>query len=110
MPITCTVEGLFRIVRVSHCLQVTLDGKIQNYFWNYRNNYGHYPFEEGRGYVIEVDLIYSTNAKLQTRRFPLAPESKTIKVEDLSDYQKAIMEAEGQKVGNVLKLLLDLKS
>lgn len=80
------------------------------YFWNHCNAYGSYPYVPGRGYVFEVDLLYNPSSKLRTKRFPLAPESKTIQPEDLSEYQRILLEAEGQTVGKVTKLLLDLKS
>ena len=66
--------------------------------------------DPGRGYIFEVDLEYDLNSKNRTRRFPLAPENKKINAEDLSPYQRNMMELEEVKVGNVTKLILDLQN
>ena len=71
--------------------------------YNWRN-----PPDE-RGCIVECDLEYSLNTKFKTQRFPLAPEKLKIREEDLSDYQKNILEIEDKKIGNVPKLILNLK-
>ena len=40
------------------------------------------------GYFIEVDLKYPFKIKEKTKCFPFAPETKTIKPDDFSDYMK----------------------
>ena len=54
-------------------------------------------------------MEYSLNTKFKTQRFPLAPEKLKIRKEDLSDYQKNILEIEDKKIDNVPKLILNLK-
>ena len=71
--------------------------------YNWRN-----PPDE-RGCIVECDLEYSLSTKFKTQRFPLAPEKLKIREEDLSDYQKNILEIEDKKIGNVPKLILNLK-
>ena len=39
------------------------------------------------GYLVEVDLEYPINIKEYTKNFPLAPVKRTVKYEELSDYQ-----------------------
>ena len=62
-----------------------------------------------RGCIIECDLEYPLNVKFGTSKFPLAPEKLKINESDLSEYQKRCLTVEDKKVGNVLKLILNLK-
>ena len=71
--------------------------------YNWRN-----PPDE-RGCIIECDLEYSLNTKFKTQKSPLAPEKLKIRKEDLSDYQLNCLSVEDKKIGNVSKLILNLK-
>ena len=51
----------------------------------------------------------SLSTKFKTQRFPFAPEKLKIREEDLSDYQKNILEIGDKKIGNVPKLIFNLK-
>ena len=58
---------------------------IGDFKWEDLNyNWGNPP--ENRGYIIEYNLEYTSNAKFQTSKFPLAPEKLKIKEEELSKY------------------------
>lgn len=48
-------------------------------------------WEDGPGYILEVDLEYPDNLHLAHNSFPLAPESITIGEGDLSPYGKACL-------------------
>ena len=61
----------------------------------------------GRGCILEVDLEY--RKKLNTYKFPLAPEKIKVDENELSNLQKEYLEVENKKVGNVSKLILNLK-
>ena len=71
--------------------------------YNWRN-----PPDE-RGYIVECDLECSLNTKFKTQKFPLAPEKLKIRKEDLSEYQLSCLSIEDKKIGNVPKLILNLK-
>ena len=75
----------------------------------YHNNRGELFSAGVRGCIVECDLEYPSNAKFKTSKFPLAPEKLKINESDLSEYQKRCLTVEGKKVGNVLKLILNLK-
>ena len=64
---------------------------------------------ENIGCIIECDINYTSNAKFQTYKFPLAPKKLKIKKEELSNYQLRCLEIEG-KVGKTSKLILNLKN
>ena len=81
----------------------TGDFKWEEPNYNWRN-----PPEE-RGCIIECDLEYPLNTKFKTQKFPLAPEKLKIRKEDLSDYQLNCLTVENKKIGNVPKLILNLK-
>jgi hypothetical protein len=48
-------------------------------------------FEEGWGYILEVDLIYPEHLHLAHHSFPLAPEQQHITAADLSPYAAAVL-------------------
>ena len=54
-------------------------------------------------------MEYSLNTKFKTQKFPLAPEKLKIRKEDLSEYQLSCLSIEDKKIGNVPKLILNLK-
>ena len=66
--------------------------------------------EKGRGYVLEVDLIHSHNSFQKTWKYPLAPENKSISLEQLSPYQHMLMQNEGIDGEGAPKLILDMKA
>ena len=68
------------------------DASSSNYNW--RNP------PENRGCIIECDLEYTSNAKFQTSKFPLALEKLKIKEEELSNYQLRCLEIEGKSEKN----------
>ena len=63
---------------------------------------------KGRGCIIECDLQYTAKAKINTRRFPLAPEHLKVKENDLSDLQLNYLQVENKTVGKTEKLILNL--
>ena len=63
---------------------------------------------KGRGCIVECDLQYTTKAKINTRRFPLAPEHLKIKEDDLSDLQLKYLQVENKTIGKTEKLILNL--
>ena len=64
--------------------------------WEDPNNYDWRHSPENRGYIIECDINYTSNAKFQTSKFPLAPEKLIIKEEELSSYKLRCLEIEGK--------------
>ena len=74
------------------------------------SNYNWRNPPNNRGCILEVDLEYTNNLKFKTVNFPLAPEKLNIKESELSDYQLDILKVETKKVGNVAKLILNLKN
>ena len=79
-----------------------------NFKWEEPNYNWRNPPDE-RGCIIECDLKYPLNTKFKTQKFPLAPEKLKIRKEDLSDYQLNYLSVENKKIGNVSKLILNLK-
>ena len=82
--------------------------------WEADTNYNWRNPLDKRGCIVECDLEYKNtpntpNTKFKPQRFPLAPEKLKIREEDLSDYQKNILEFEDKKIGNIPKLILNLK-
>ena len=71
--------------------------------YNWRN-----PPDE-RGCIVECDLEYSLNTKFKTQTFPLAPEKLKIRKDNLSEYQLSCLSIKDKKIGNVPKLILNLK-
>ena len=63
----------------------------------------------GRGCIVECDLEYSLNTKFKTQKFPLAPEKLKTRKGDLSECQLSCLSIEDKKIGNVTKLILNLK-
>ena len=58
---------------------------------------------EDTGYILDVDLIVPKTDKF--KNYPLAPESKIIKNEQLSEYSKSLNE----KIAETSKLILDFQ-
>ena len=61
-------------------------------------------------YVLEVDLEYPDELHVLHNDYPLAPEKLAIPYEMLSDFCKKIADEYGIKVGDVMKLILNLRS
>ena len=60
------------------------------------------------GYILEVDLEYPNELHVLYNNYPLAPEKLAIPYHMLSDYCKKIAGEYGIKVGDVMKLILNL--
>jgi hypothetical protein len=71
-------------------------------------NLDDYLNDEGRGMVLEVDMEYPSELHDLHNGYPLAPESKEVKHEMLSDYAKEIAEKFKLTVGGVRKLITSL--
>ena len=56
--------------------------------------------------IVDVDLEYTDECKLKTYKYPLAPESKKVKDEDLSEWQKTYKN--DNHIPTSKKLILDL--
>jgi len=56
------------------------------------------------GYILDVDLVVPKTTKFEN--YPLAPETKTIKTEQLSDYSKNLLKT-GDNYTDTNKLILD---
>ena len=63
---------------------------------------------KGRGCIVECDLEYTTKAKINTRKFPLAPEHMIAEKEMLSEHQVNLLEKLDIKLGKEKKLFLTL--
>ena len=61
--------------------------------------------DEDVGYILKVDLKVPKSEEFHN--FPLAPERKTVKYEELSEYSRSMLGTE--KMGKCEKLILDLK-
>ena len=61
---------------------------------------------EGRGCIVECDLSYPDTCKFKTMKYPLAPEKRVIKEEELSQYQKDLLNL--KPLGTTEKLLLTM--
>ena len=59
--------------------------------------------------VLEVDLEYPKELHHLNNDYPLAPEKIVVKEEMLSDYSREIQEREGIKIGQVEKLIPNLR-
>ena len=68
-------------------------------------NIDDYLDDEGRGMVLEVDTEYPEELHDLHNGYPLAPESKEIKSEMLSDYATEIAEKYNISVGGIRKLI-----
>ena len=75
----------------------------RDFKWEADTSYNWRNSPDERGCIVECDLEYSLNTIFKTQRLPLAPEKLKIREEDLSDYQKNILEIEDKKIGNVPK-------
>ena len=71
-------------------------------------NLDDYLGDEGRGMILEVDMDYPEELHDLHNGYPLAPESKEIKKEMLSDYAKEIAEKYNVSVGGIRKLVTSL--
>ena len=62
-----------------------------------------------KGWILEVDLEYPTELHKEHNSYPLAPEKKVVKKENMSDYQKNLIKELDLKLPNSNKLLLTLE-
>ena len=62
-----------------------------------------------KGWILEVDLEYPPELHEEHNSFPLAPEKRVVKKEQMSDYQKRLMKDLGLKPPNSEKLMLTLE-
>ena len=62
-----------------------------------------------KGWILEVDLEYPSNLHDFHNDYPLAPEKKTIKPEQMSEYQHLLMAEHKLTPPNTEKLLLTLE-
>ena len=62
------------------------------------------------GYILEVDLEYPDELHVLYNDYPLAPEKLAVPYDMLSDYCKKIADEYGIKVGDAMKLILNLGS
>ena len=77
----------------------------KDFKWESKKDY-YLNIPKGRGCLVECDLSYPDPCKFKTMKYPLAPEKRVIKEEELSEYQKNLL---GDKpLGNTEKLLLTL--
>jgi hypothetical protein len=73
-------------------------------------NIDDYLGDEGRGMVLEVDMEYPEELHNSHNGYPLAPESREIKKEMLSEYAREIAEKYNVSVGGIRKLVTSLGS
>ena len=62
-----------------------------------------------KGWILEVDLEYPAELHKEHNSYPLAPEKKVVKKENMSDYQKNLIKELDLKLPNSNKLLLTLE-
>ena len=62
------------------------------------------------GWILEVDLEYPSELHEEHNSYPLAPEKKVVKKENMSDYQKKLMKDLDLKPLNNEKLMLTLEN
>ena len=72
-------------------------------------NLDSYDENSAKGLVLEVDLEYPKELHHLHNDYPLAPEKIVVKEEMLSDYCQKIQAREGIKVGQVEKLIPNLR-
>ena len=77
--------------------------------WEDPNNFNWQNPPDERGCIIECDLEYPLNTKFKTQKFPLAPEKLKINENHLSELQLKYLTVENKKIGNVPKLILNVK-
>ena len=68
-----------------------------------------YDENSARGLVLEVDLEYPPELHHLHNDYPLAPEKMVVREEMLSDYCQRIQAREGIKIGQVEKLIPNLR-
>lgn len=64
-----------------------------------------FMLDERQGFIAEVTLSYPKKLHKKHRSFPLAPEKRAVKEEELSKYQKKCHKVLGSKVGRTSKLI-----
>ena len=62
-----------------------------------------------KGWILEVDLEYPAYLHDAHNDYPLAPEKKAIKTEQMSEYQRFLMREHGIDMPKTEKLLLTLE-
>ena len=62
-----------------------------------------------KGWILEVDLEYPEDLHKEHNSYPLAPEKKVVKKENMSDYQNNLIKELDLKIPNSKKLLLTLE-
>ena len=62
------------------------------------------------GYILEVDLEYFDELYTLHNDYPLAPEKLAIPYDLLSDYCKKIADEYGRKIGDLKKLIPNLRN
>ena len=68
-----------------------------------------YDENSAKGLILEVDLEYPKELHSLHNDYPLAPEKITVREEMLSDYCQKIQAKEGIKIGQVEKLIPNLR-
>ena len=74
-----------------------------DFHWEKNKDY-YKNIPKGRGCIVECDLRYKD--KSRTMKYPLAPEKRVIKEEELSEYQKDLLK--DKPLGTTEKLLLTM--
>ena len=72
-------------------------------------NLDSYDENSAKGLILEVDLEYPKELHSLHNDYPLAPEKITVREEMLSDYCREIQVREGIKIGQVEKLIPNLR-
>ena len=62
-----------------------------------------------KGWILEVDLEYPAELHKEHNSYPLAPEKKVVKKENMSDYQNNLIKELDLEIPNSKKLLLTLE-